>query len=201
MRGGSLVTGKWKLLLALFFALVIADQFTKYLAVERLTMVFDRAGSAGPAERLRVFYTFRHLEALATPPHYVFRPWWRMSYAENPGAAWGLFRDFSADTRNAFFTCVTIAAAMFLLFSYRRLREDQRFLQIALAFVLSGAIGNFLDRLARHYVIDFVEWYWWNRPDIRWPTFNLADSLIVVGVAMLLLHPGPAKESAPAIAS
>ena len=47
-----------------------------------------------------------------------------------------------------------------------------------------------VDRLARRYVIDFVEWHWWNRPDLRWPTFNLADSLIVVGVAMLLLHPG-----------
>ncbi len=43
-------------------------------------------------------------------------------------------------------------------------------------------------------MIDFVEWYWWNRPDIRWPTFNVADSLIVVGVAMLVLHPGSRAE-------
>jgi len=43
-----------------------------------------------------------------------------------------------------------------------------------------------------------VEWYWWNRPDLRWPTFNLADSLIVVGVAMLILHPGPQKSAAGA---
>ena len=193
--------GKWRLLLVLFVALVVADQWTKYLAVERLTTVFDRSGASGVAERVRVFYTFRHLEAMSTPPHYVFRPWWRMSYAENPGAAWGLFRDLSPDVRNAFFTVVVASAAVFILWSYRRVREDQRFLQLALVFVLSGAVGNFVDRLARHYVIDFVEWYWWNRPDIRWPTFNLADSLIVVGVAMLILHPGPGKEHAPATAT
>ena len=64
---------------------------------------------------------------------------------------------------------------------------------MALAFVLAGAVGNFIDRLARSYVIDFVEWYWWNRPDLRWPTFNVADSLIVVGVAMLIIHPGPVE--------
>jgi signal peptidase II len=121
-----------------------------------------------------------------------------MSYAENPGAAWGLFRDLSAEVRNTFFALVTLAAAVFILFSYRKVREDQRVLQLALAFVLAGAVGNFLDRMARHYVIDFIEWYWWNRPDIRWPTFNVADSLIVVGVALLILHPGPPKEAPPA---
>jgi len=42
-------------------------------------------------------------------------------------------------------------------------------------------------------VVDFIEWHWWNRPDLRWPTFNLADSLIVVGVAMLVLFPSPAR--------
>ena len=60
--------------------------------------------------------------------------------------------------------------------------------------MLAGAVGNFIDRLARRYVIDFIEWYWWNRPDIRWPTFNVADSLIVVGVAMLRRStPAPKK--------
>jgi signal peptidase II len=184
---------KWALLVALFVVLVAADQWTKYLAVERLTTVFDRAGDAGIGERVRGFYSYRHLEPLATDPHYVWRPVWRMNYVENPGAAWGLFRGFSSGFRNLFFTLVSIGAVAFILRYYRRLREDQRFLQVALAFVLAGAVGNFIDRLARRYVIDFVEWYWWNRPDLRWPTFNVADSLIVIGVAMLIVHPGPAE--------
>ncbi len=188
--------GKWAVLAALFVTLVVADQWTKYLAVSRLTYVFERSHDEGIAARLRGFYEYKHLEPLATEPYYVLRPVWRMNYVENPGAAWGLFRGLSATFRNAFFTLVSLGAVAFILHYYRKLRDDQRFLQIALAFVLAGAVGNFIDRVARRYVIDFVEWYWWNRPDIRWPTFNLADSLIVVGVAMLILHPGPQKSAA-----
>jgi signal peptidase II len=187
---------KWAVLAALFVLLVAADQWTKFLAVERLTTVFVRAGDAGIAERVSGFYRYRHLEPLATDPHYVWRPVWRMNYVENPGAAWGLFRGFSPEFRNLFFTFVSVAAVLFILHYYRRLRDDERFLQVALALVLAGAVGNFVDRLARKYVIDFVEWYWWNRPDIRWPTFNVADSLIVIGVAMLIIHPGPATREA-----
>lgn len=189
---------KWALLALVFGALLLVDQGTKFLAVERLTVAFARAGDATFVEKVRAFYAYRHLEPLATDPHYVWRPVWRMAYVENPGAAWGLFRGFSQGFRDVFFTFVTLGAVAFILFYYRRLRADQRFLQVALAFVLAGAVGNFVDRLARRYVIDFVEWYWWNRPDLRWPTFNVADSLIVVGVAMLVLHPGAREAQAPA---
>jgi len=185
---------KWTLLAVLFGSLILLDQWTKFLAVERLTYAFDRAGDVTLAEKLRGFYGYRHLEQLATPPHYVYRPLWRMNYVENPGAAWGLFRNLPAGVRNAFFGLISVAAVGFIFHAYRRIRTDQRFLQVALTFVLTGAMGNFVDRIARRYVIDFVEWYWWNRPDIRWPTFNVADSLIVVGVAMLLVHPGPKKD-------
>lgn len=181
---------KWRVLVILFVALVLADQVTKFLAVDRLTTVFDHAGQPGAVERVRGFYAFKHLERLSTEPYYVLRPVWRMNYVENPGAAWGMFRDFSLGFRNAFFSVVLLGAVAFILGYYRRLRDDERYLQLALSLVLAGAVGNFLDRLARGYVIDFIEWYWWNRPDLRWPTFNLADSLIVVGVALLLVHPG-----------
>jgi signal peptidase II len=186
---------KWALLAALFVVLVLADQATKFLAVEGLTRVFERSGETGAA-RVVGFYTHQHLEHLATEPVVVWQPVWRWNYVENPGAAWGLFRSFSPGFRNVFFLLVSLGAVVFILHTYRKLQESERFLQVALAFVLAGAVGNFVDRLARRYVIDFVEWYWWNRPDLRWPTFNLADSLIVVGVAMLVLHPGPLKARA-----
>jgi signal peptidase II len=68
--------------------------------------------------------------------------------------------------------------------------------QVTLALVLAGAVGNVVDRLVRRYVIDFVEWYWWNRPDLRWPTFNLADSMLTVGILLLLLVPQERKAPA-----
>jgi signal peptidase II len=188
--------GKWALLAALFVSLVVLDQWTKFLAVERLTRVFERSRDLSLVQRVSGFYAYRHLEPLATEPYYVWRPVWRMNYVENPGAAWGLFRGLSESFRNALFKVISLGAVAFILHYYRKLRADQRFLQLALSFVLAGAVGNFVDRIARGYVVDFVEWYWWNRPDVRWPTFNVADSLIVVGVAMLVLHPEKKREAA-----
>ena len=185
---------KWTLLWAIFATLMVADQATKFLAVDRLTTAFQRAGDRTLVEKLRGFYSYRHLEPLATDPYVVWRPVWRMAYVENPGAAWGMFRGLADDWRNAFFTAISVGAAAFILYYYRR--QESRFLQVALAFVLAGAMGNFVDRVARRYVIDFIEWYWWNRPDVRWPTFNIADSCIVVGVLMLVLHPGGKRQGA-----
>jgi signal peptidase II len=191
---------KWALLALVFAVLLLLDQWTKYLAVERLTFAFEASRATTPLEKVSAFYNLRHLERLAREPYIVWRPMWRMNYVENPGAAWGMFRGLSPGLRNAFFTAISMAAVAFILHYYRKLEERQRFLQLALALVLTGAVGNFIDRLARQYVVDFVEWYWWNRPDIRWPTFNLADSLIVVGVALLVLHPGAGKKKdAPSV--
>jgi signal peptidase II len=187
---------KWRLLAVIFVLALLADQATKFLAVDRLTYAFQRAGARTLGEKLPALYRLKYLEPVAKEPYYVYRPLWRMNYVENPGAAWGLFRNASDDFRNGFFTLISLVAVGFILYYYRRLEVRQRFLQVALAFVLAGAIGNFVDRLARKYVIDFVEWYWWNRPDLRWPTFNVADSLIVVGVIMLVLHPGAQKSAA-----
>ncbi len=108
MRRGP---GKWALLGALFVVLVLADQATKYLAVERLTRVFERAPGLALRERVRAFYTYRHLEPLATEPYYVWKPVWRMNYVENPGAAWGLFRGLSDGIRETFFKIVSLARA------------------------------------------------------------------------------------------
>jgi signal peptidase II len=192
---------KWTVLAALFAAGLLLDQGSKFLAVERLTTAFHRAGASSAWDRVRGFYGFRHLETLATEPHPVWQPMWRMNYVENPGAAWGLGTELSPDVRNALFVGVSLVAAAFILGYYRRLRDEQRYLQFALALVLAGAMGNFVDRLARRYVIDFVEWYWWNRPDLRWPTFNVADALIVVGVALLVVHPGPGNRRAAQVSA
>jgi signal peptidase II len=188
-------SSKWLVLCAILLAGLTADQTSKYLAATRLTTALDHAGP-DLGSRIGEFYRARHLEAFATEPFTVWAPMWRMRYAENPGAAWGLFRGVSEGSRTLFFGVISIAAAAFILIYLRRVQPEQRLLQAGLSLVLAGALGNLTDRLARGYVIDFIDWFWWNRPDLYWPTFNVADSMIVVGVAILLLHPGPQKVAA-----
>lgn len=173
---------KWTLLLFGVPALVLAEQWTKFLAVEHLTTLFGRPADFSLYERVRGFYVSRHLEP--REPFEVWNGFWRMTYAENPGSAFGLFGRWPPNVRFALFTLVTLAAVAFILRVYRTVREDQRVLQIALLLVLAGAIGNFTDRLARGYVVDFIDL---GIRDVRWPTFNLADVFVSVGVALLLL--------------
>jgi signal peptidase II len=188
--------GKWKLLAALFALGLVVDQVTKFLAVDRLTSAFSRVGAHTLEHRIQAFWRLRYLEPLATEPYYVYRPLWRMNYVENPAAAFGMFGFVPPEIRYPLFLGVSALAVGFVFYYYRKLEIGQRFLQISLGFVLAGTVGNLVDRLARRYVIDFIDWYWWNRPDLRWPTFNMADSLLVVGIAMMLVHPSPSRADA-----
>ena len=189
MMGNGL--SKWKLLALLAGAWVVADQVTKYLAVEHLTSAFARAGARTTSEKIRAFVTQKDVleRGYANPTSVTVTPFWQHRYTQNRGAAWGVLSGAGERFRVPFFYLVSIAAVIFIFSYYRKLRTDQRYLQLALALVLGGAIGNALDRVLRGYVIDFIDWHWfdpnWMHPSLHWPTFNVADSGITVGLAML----------------
>jgi signal peptidase II len=180
--------------LGTIFALgVVLDQVTKFLAVDRLTHAFQLAGAQGLAAKLEAFVRLRHLEGLRAESFVVFRPLWRMTYVENPNAAFGFMSFVGPELRYRLFFVVSGLAVLFVAYYYRRLEQEQRLLQVALALVLAGTVGNLVDRLLRRYVVDFVDWHWWNRPDLAWPTFNLADAMLVAGIGLLLLFQPSAK--------
>jgi len=193
---------KWKLLALLAGVWVVADQVTKYLAVEHLTTAFERAGAKTFSEKVRAFASRNEALERGYPisKPVVVTPFWQHRYTQNKGAAWGLLSGTGDKFRVPFFYLVSIAAVIFIFSYYRKLRNDQRYLQIALALVLGGAVGNALDRVLRGYVVDFIDWHWfdpnWIRPSLHWPTFNVADSGITVGLLMLFLEMLLAKKAA-----
>lgn len=129
---------KWVRLPSLLVVFFLAEQWSKFLAVGRLTTAFARSPDAPFHERVRAFYTYRHLQPLAREPYAVWNDYWRMAYAENPGSAFGLFGMWPPTVRFALFTLVTSAAVAFILGMYGRAREDQRVRQISLVLVLAG---------------------------------------------------------------
>ncbi|MFL5348480.1 MAG: signal peptidase II [Hyalangium sp.] len=182
-----------RLLVLVALSVLVADQVTKYLAVSNLTDALD--GRTGLA-RVRGFFSEQNLDNQppteggryhATRPYRFIEDYWHFRYVENPGAAWGLFANLPEAARRAFFQVVSLAALAFIFAMYVRLDAGQRMVRGALALVAGGALGNFLDRLVRGYVIDFIDWHWRNQPGLRWPTFNVADSAICVGVALMLV--------------
>lgn len=103
-----------------------------------------------------------------------------ITYLRNKGAAFSFLAN--ASWRIPFFITVTLVAAVVILVVLRKLRADQRLAQVALAMIFSGAIGNLIDRIRLGEVIDFLDVYW---KSYHWPAFNVADSLICVGVALV----------------
>jgi len=171
---------KWQLLALVAGLWVVADQVTKYLAVEHLTIAFRP--TQGLSDRIRTFVSVDHPFAARAVE---VTGWWEHRYKENPGAAFSFLAGASERVRVPFFHLISLAAVIFILAYYRKLTDSQRYLQIALALVLGGAIGNAIDRILHGYVIDFIDWH---AGSAYWPTFNIADSGITVGLAMLLLE-------------
>ncbi len=106
--------------------------------------------------------------------------------ARNRGGAWGLLQSTSENVRRPFFLLVSVAAIAFIMTLYRRLLPHQRALKWGLPLVLGGALGNVLDRIRFGQVIDFIDAHvLFKGIDRHWPTFNVADIAICVGVGLM----------------
>lgn len=100
----------------------------------------------------------------------------------NTGAAFSFLASGSGWQR-WFFVGIGVAAVLFILYMLKS-HAGQKLFSLAMACILSGAIGNVTDRLIHGYVVDFLDFHW-----ERWhfPAFNVADSAITIGAALLIL--------------
>ena len=113
---------------------------------------------------------------------HVVTPFFDIVRAHNRGAAFSFLRDASGWQR-WFFTAIGIGAAIFIVWMLRR-HGGQRLFGWALALILGGALGNVIDRLLHGHVVDFIQVHWGRA---YFPAFNVADSAISVGAALLIL--------------
>lgn len=117
-----------------------------------------------------------------------------LSYAENCGAAFGLLNDSPSWIRRIVFGIAAVAAAVFLSMFFVRGKGGQLFAW-SVPLVVSGAVGNLADRARLGYVVDFIRVHYehevnlifttWDR--FEYPTFNVADITITIGVVLLIL--------------
>jgi signal peptidase II len=112
----------------------------------------------------------------------VIENFFHITYVRNRGAAFSFLSN--ASWRLPFFIAVSLIAAAVILVAFRKLRDDQRLAQVSFAMIFSGAVGNLVDRVRLGEVIDFLDAHWYRH---HWPAFNVADSLICVGVFLLAL--------------
>jgi signal peptidase II len=124
-------------------------------------------------------------------------PFFNLWYSRNPGGLFGYFRDLPDPWRTALLTALPVVAIAFIVGFIARPEHQDRATLSGLGLILGGATGNLIDRVFRGEVVDFLDVYvppgaladrlhdWFGTA--HWPTFNVADSAIVVGAGLLLL--------------
>jgi signal peptidase II len=142
----------------LTLAVLVLDHVTKWLARDRLD----------PEHAIELI------------PGYL-----RISYVSNTGVAFGLFRDLDSPWKPYVLAAMAIVAVIVILVYSVRMPSSRILLQCALAVIMGGILGNFVDRILQGYVVDFIEFH--IRDVFHWPTFNVADSAITVGIGLLLI--------------
>ncbi len=186
-------------LIVLFVLTVALDQVTKQWAIHAL--IGDKfhahaddykvCGDEDEEMRRSRFIRRHQKNVTIIEGYFIFR------YVENCASAFGLMSRVPESFRFPFFLIVSLLAAAFIPYLYKKTPANHRLMLYALPFVLGGAMGNLLDRLIYRYVIDFVDWYVIiDGADRHWPTFNVADAAIVVGIGLMVLQMIPRRKTA-----
>jgi len=164
------IVNKWPFHLGVIVFSIVSDQLTKLWALVRFT------------------------NDTGAPNHDVINvigEWIRFQLVFNKGAA------FSSRPQDLmpflppwlFFLLISIVASVVLLWFYRSIDKRDWMSRLGVVMILGGAVGNFIDRMRLSMVVDFIDC---DLPDFimtRFPTFNVADSFVTVGVAVVILSP------------
>jgi len=146
-------------------------RFPQWLALAAGVMLLDQVSKAWVLGSLRL------MESLTVTAFF------NLVLVFNPGASFS-FLAGAGGWQKWFFVAVALAISAWLAVMIRR-HAAERLLPAALALILGGALGNVIDRLRFDAVVDFLDFH---AAGHHWPAFNVADSAISVGVALMLLH-------------
>jgi signal peptidase II len=146
------------------------DVMLKWLWLSLLAVVLDQASKLAIDKSMQLFESI------------PLMPYFNLTYVHNTGAAFSFLSE-AGGWQRWFFAVLALVISAVLLVWLARLQKHEKLLAVALSLVLGGAVGNLIDRLAYGYVIDFLDVYYnaWH-----WPAFNIADSAITLGVALML---------------
>ena len=110
-------------------------------------------------------------------------PMFNWTLMHNTGAAFSFLAD-AGGWQRWFFAIIAVVVSVVIVLWIKRLQQHEKWQAIALALILGGAIGNVIDRIWLGYVVDFIQVYY---QQWYWPAFNIADSAISIGVAMIII--------------
>ncbi len=142
----------------------------KWLWLSFVVLVLDQITKLAVAANMQLYQSIQVL------------PFFNLTYVHNTGAAFSFLSE-AGGWQRWFFAVLAFVISVVITVWLARLKRHETLLAVSLALVLGGAVGNLIDRLAYGYVIDFLDVYY---QDWHWPAFNIADSAITIGVALMI---------------
>ena len=137
--------------------IVLLDQATKWLVIQRLPLYEDLPLISGLLS---------------------------LQHVRNSGAVFGILSGTAIPGKPYLFALLSAVALAALTYYARTIPREERLPRFALSLVIGGAVGNLIDRVRFGYVVDFVKMYWGSHV---WPNYNVADSAISIGLVLLVV--------------
>lgn len=126
-------------------------------------------------------YITTHLLTYAQPLEVL--PFFNLTLLHNHGAAFSFLSNSETMWQTIIFSVIAIAVSIAIIIWLYRLPNNKNLYACALSLILGGALGNLYDRLIHGYVVDFLDFHIGNH---HWPAFNIADSAICIGAALII---------------
>jgi signal peptidase II len=149
---------KYWVLLVFSISILLLDQWTKFMVVQKLHLY----------HRVKVIQGFFDL-----------------THVRNTGGAFGIFGGEKGGLGSFLFVVVSLIAIGAIVFLFLKIKENEKTLALSFSLILSGAIGNLIDRLRYGEVVDFLDFHLFT---YHWPAFNVADSAICIGIGLMALE-------------
>jgi signal peptidase II len=153
---------------------------SRWLLVSVVVIVLDQLSKAAISSHLVYGESF------------AVMPFFNLVLAHNTGAAFSFLSD-AGGLQRWLFSAIALVASAWIIWLLRK-HQSQKLFCFALAFILGGAMGNLIDRIAYGYVVDFLDFYWGSA---HFAAFNLADSAITCGAALLIWDSFKGKKHGP----
>jgi signal peptidase II len=163
--------------------ILLEKNMSRWLVLSSLVIAIDQAS------KLWISSHFYYLESYTVTGFFNLVLW------HNSGASFGMLNS-AGGWQRWMFSAIAGLAAVWIIWLLRK-HQQQKLFCIGLAFILGGAVGNLIDRLAYGYVVDFLDFHW---NESHFAAFNVADSAINIGAALLLwdsFKKKPEKENEP----
>ena len=149
---------KYWILLIFGFGILVLDQWTKTIIVQK-------------------FRLYQGVE--------VIHGFFNIIHVRNTGGAFGIFGGERGGIGSILFVIVSLIAIGAIVFLFVKTKENEKALALSFSLILSGAIGNLIDRLQYGEVVDFLDFH---LLAYHWPAFNVADSAICIGIGLMALE-------------